>query len=632
MDFKVMRFISDGAVLQCGEENRIYGTAEPGSSVTLSVRAGGKEICGAAGDADGKGQWMLILPPVEGGAEKHELRFCCGDSCVTVKDVLFGELYHISGQSNMELPMSRTYEPFGKNEFFETEFVREFRVPVQNCFDESVELDDFAEGSWRTAEGQSLMQMSAAGYWFAYTLYKKYGLPVGLLNTSAGGAMAESSFSAEMLRELGGYEEHLKRCLVPGYIEDTTAADNAAMQEWYKKVNEKDELSSVIFDKDTKLDSRANVPFYFRHIRGLEHFSGRLWFRKTFTIEDESIITDGELILGTIIDNDKAYVNGELVGQTDYLYPPRIYKVPAKLLKKGENTLLLCVEVKSGNGGFTAGKNYCLKLGDKVIDLKGEWEYQAAARVDDLAPGTFFQGLPMALYGKMVHPSFRINVKGFVYYQGESNAGAADRYPRVFRTLVEMYRKNCGKDLPVIFTQLPGFCDPCSAVAEDPTVPESGDTSWALMRNKQAKCLEIPDTAMAVILDAGEYNDLHPTNKRTVGERLAMCAESLIYGEKGLGNTVCVKAEYLGESIVLYFEGPELVLKNKKVKYMQLCYEGGKIRDVEPEKMDGHTLMIPMVEYDKPLCVRYAWKNAPEGLDLYNVNGVPVATFAVTVD
>lgn len=618
MKFSVMHYISDGAILQYGEENTIFGYADVSARITLDILSGGKEIMSLSAVTDANSKWSVTLPAFAAGFNSYTLAFACGDETITIENVLFGEVYHISGQSNMELPIVRTYDPFKPFKFDESEFIREFRVPVECCFDHSDDDEDFRGGVWLTAKGDQLNDMSGVGYWFAHELADRLNMPIGMLNTSAGGSAVEGRMSEKMLRSIGGYDELLDEYAKGGYMEKITDADINREKLWYEEISKLDNISDKVFDDNFKFEDKCTIPFYFRDNEKLNGFCGRIWFKRTFNIPENVELKDAELILGAIIDLDKTYINGTEVGVTWYLYPPRIYPFDAKILRHGLNTVHVCVEVKSGLGGFVEGKNYCLKLGDSVIDLSGEWEY-SAIKAPYFQPALFLPSTPMALYSTLTAPAFNINVRGILWYQGETNAGNADGYPELFKIMVDMYRTRCGKELPVIFAQLPNFGEPTSA--------EVG-YSWAQFRLAQEKCLEIPGTAMAVTIDCGESNDLHPIDKKTVGERLAWCALELVYGEKVKDYSKCASAEYKNGAVSLSFSGPEIELKNDPPKYFEAVY-GDSIVKLGAKKTAPDTLMLPCDS--APDYIRYAYTNDPAEPDIFNTDGLPALPFIIAV-
>ena len=620
-DLSIMRTVSDHGILRCDSRNRIFGTAASGQSVKMRLSRRDEVIFEGSTQAETNGRWEMFLPPVSASFEPCELCVSAGEEQLTVTDLLFGELFHISGQSNMELPVYRTIDPFDPHTPKENRYIREFRVPVMPTFGENEEYEDFQGGTWECAVGEPLMQMSGTGVYFAQTLFESCDVPIGLINTAAGGAPVESRLPCSILRSFGKYDSFLDECTRPGYMEDTTEKDREKYRLWCEDMESRDEVSASIFDLDD-LQGKCEIPFYFREDERFAGFSGRVWFRKTFVIPDDVGLDENALLsLGVMIDADIVYVNGAKVGETGYMYPPRLYDIPAGGLHHGENTVLVRLEVRTGNGGFVKGKRYCLKAGDRIIDLSGEWEYAIAAEAPYLEPDVFFQGLPLSMYAAMTAPAFNLNCTGLIWYQAESNGNWED-YPALFAAFVEMYRRRCGYDIPVVFAQLPNFDDPSGGIP-----PES----WCHIREAQRSCLDIPGTAMTVNIDIGESNDLHPKNKWDVGRRLAYAARRLIFGDD-VKESAPVRAAVTGAGELL------LTLTNSEsLTARRSPMEGFTVTD---EKGISHPACGVLCEkgvtvsFDKeisPVSLRYLWENDPDMAELY-CGELPVTPFELPVD
>lgn len=621
--FTVMRFFGDRMILQSGRKNCVRGKAPEGCTVELKISdsRGNESFFSAA--AYGRGVFEMTIPPYPSSFESYTLTFSCLDEEITFSDVLFGELYHISGQSNMELQICRTIDPLCPAIPKGSRFIREFRVPVMCCFGRDEEYDDFRGGKWKCAEGDDLMEMSAAGYYFAEKLAKKLNVPVGLVNTSAGGSPVEARMPYRMLMELGGYEDFLARCTVPDYEKNTAEADRVKYNNWCAELEKKDTVSEDIFTAPHEY-TKCHIPFYFRDDPELSGFCGRIWFRKSFFIPDDLDMSGVVLILGAMIDADEVFVNGISVGSTGYMYPPRIYPVSEGVLCRGENILHIRLEVRQGRGGFVEGKKYCLKSGEKIIDLSGEWEYAVAARGEYLEPDVFFQGLPLSMYGALTAPAFNINFRGLIWYQGESNDRNPDRYYELFKRFVQMYRERCGYDIPVIFTQLCNFDDPVKCVPE---------LSWAKLREQQRKCLDIPETAMAVTIDIGESNDLHPINKREVGQRLALCAERLIYKDEFIPEDIfplSAEMEKGGRILLSFTDNKSVRMKNYQPKHFEIISLDGKI--IRPDAaLTDKGLILEYEGEDIPVLLQYAYENDPADPELFSDTGLPLSPFRIHI-
>ena len=619
----VMRVVCDNAIIQANVGNTVFGYAAAGADLKLTVTGGEREVSLAAKSND-NGRWEITLPPFEASFGKYKFRFESGEDALTFDDIMFGELFHISGQSNMELPMERTYDPLAPEEFPVCEDIREFRVPIQCCFGKEEEYEDFLGGEWKSATAENVPGMSAAGYWCALELYKKYNVPIGLLNTSAGGSAVGGRMPYKMLREFGWYDDYLEKATAEGYMENVGKYDSDRNTERYKRIAELDKVSERIFTDETGFTD-CTVPFMFGEIPELKGFCGILWFRRTFDIPADADLSDALVILGTLTDADKTYLNGRLIGETGYMYPPRIY--PAETLVHGRNTLLVQLDVKYAGGGFTKDKPYCVKLRDRVIDISGGWGYKAAATVPYMENETFFPSKPLAMYAAMTAPAFNVKCRAMLWYQGETDCYNAERYGTMFRKFVEMYRERCGYEIPVITTQLCNFDDPFAG----------GRPCWAELREQQRLCLEIPATDMAVTIDIGEDNDLHPRNKRDVGKRLARCVMRTVYGDKTIKPDIfCTGAEYLGctdgsgKVLLTFTDNSRVTLKADAPSAFELCF-GEDVIPASSAELSDSCITLTFPSDRRPDSVRCEWSNAPEAVVLFDTDGLPLSPFSVNV-
>ena len=615
------KLFSDGMIFQRDTENTISGKADAGAKISLYLLKDGGEVFSDKTTADSDGCWKIILPPIKGSKVPYSMCVECGEDKLTVKDIYSGELFLMSGQSNMELPMSRTYYPF-EDAAPHTDYplIHEFRAPIVNCFTIGERHDDFTGGEWKSAVGGNILPMSATGYYFAAEIFKRLDIPVGLVNISAGGAAVESFMPYDMIKKYKIHDEFLAEATKENYIENTQKADIAREGEWSKALGTND--FGLVPSDDM---AACIVPCSTEDISELKGFSGRLYFFREFELPDDFPQTDAMLILGTITDSDISYINGVKVGETGYLYPPRYYHVPDGVLKKGKNTVAVRVDIRNGLGGFTKGKRYCLKSGNRIIDLSGEWRYAVAKRSEPIKPSVFFQGNPLALYANMAAPSFGIKYRAMVWYQGESNGGRSEYYKQMFTEFVEMYRKECGCELPVIYTQLVNFEGMCE---HDPS------QSWASFRKAQLDCLEIPDTAMAVTADIGEYNDLHPKNKRDIGKRLAYCAGGLLYGDKTIFAR-CTKAsasENDGRTDITLTFDTGVYLQYADASAFEAVFEDGTFRcETDGTEHCSETLNMSVPHTGKLIKVRYAWRNNPYMFNLFDLEMKHVSPFEITL-
>jgi sialate O-acetylesterase len=330
-----------------------------------------------------------------------------------------------------------------------------------------------------------------------------------------------------------------------------------------------------------------------------------------------------QLNLGRIVDADSVFVNGIFVGTTSYQYPPRRYTIPPTLLKEGRNIIIIRVINERGRGGFVEDKPYELAVGNQKTDLKGDWQYQLGAKMEPLRGETFIRWKPMGLYNAMLSPLLNYQIKGVIWYQGEANANRPIEYRQLFPALIKDWRKNWNQgDFPFLFVQLPNFMEPKA---------EPSESNWALLREAQLKTLSVPNTAMAVTIDIGEWNDIHPLNKKDVGKRLALAATKVAYGEKNIvySGPIYKSMTIDGNKIILTFTniGSSLMARGDgELKCFAICGIDSQFVWAQA-KIEGDKIVVWSDKIANPVAVRYAWADNPESANLYNKDGLPASPF-----
>ena len=329
-----------------------------------------------------------------------------------------------------------------------------------------------------------------------------------------------------------------------------------------------------------------------------------------------------KLILGRIVDADSAFINGQFVGTVSYQYPPRRYDIPTGLLKAGENTIVVRVISNIGKGGFVPDKQYAVVTKDTSINLTGEWKYRLGAEMPPLESQTFIRWKPTGLYNAMIAPLLNYKIKGVIWYQGESNAERPKEYLSLFSTMIKDWRTNWNEgDFPFLFVQLPNFME---------TKSEPSESNWALLREAQLKTLSLPNTGMVVAIDIGEWNDIHPLDKKDVGYRFALAAEKLAYGDNIVYSGPIYKSMKIdGNKIILSFThtGSGLIAKgDNKLKYFAIAGNNKKFVWANA-KIENNKVVVWNDKVKNPVAVRYAWADNPDGANLYNKEGLPASPF-----
>ena len=621
---RLPRLISDGVVLQRDAQTRIWGWAAGGEKVTVRFRG---QIYRAT--ANSNGEWAVALKGLKaGGPDSVQVD---ASNHLVLHNVLVGDVWVCSGQSNMELPMARV-SPLYPAEIAGSEnpHIRQFAVP-QRC-DFNAPHQDLASGSWVSANPRSVLQFSATAYFFARELYAKYHVPIGLINASLGGAPAEAFMSEGALRAFPQYYEEAQRFRDSSLIVRIETADRMRIGSWYTKLREQDSgfadtshpWSSPSLD--TAGWKQLMVPGYWDD-QGLGTVNGVVWFRRSFDLPLAMAGKPAKLLLGRIVDADSVFVNGIFTGTTSYQYPPRRYDIPAGLLLAGRNVLVVRVINSAGRGGFVPDKPYQLTSVDGIVDLRGPWFYRLGARMDPLESQTFIRWKPVGLYNAMIAPLLNYTMKGVIWYQGESNIMRAQEYRTLFPALITDWREKWGEgNFPFLYAQLPNYWQAQGMPSESMT---------ALLREAQLKALALPATAMAVTIDIGEWNDVHPLDKQDVGIRLALAAEHTAYGERSVvySGPIFQSMAIEGNKAVLQFGqvGGGLVAKGGELKEFAVAGKDKKFVWARAE-IQGDAVVVWSDSIAQPTAVRYGWAENPQWANLYNKEGLPASPFRTDED
>jgi len=617
-DIRLPKLISDGMVLQRDTNIKIWGWAEPFEKIFISID--GKSYNTVTGE---KGDWSLILPPhTAGGSYTMILK---GNNRLEIKDILFGEVWLCSGQSNMELPMRRVkplYEAEIQNA--NNQLIRCFTVPQKYNF-KSTEKD-YLSGRWQSVNPVSILNFSAVVYFFGNALFQKYHVPIGLINASLGGSPIQAWMSEEALVTFPDYLNDARKFRNDSLIHEIETSDNLRTDNWYAEANSKDAGHQTQDWKQSLLNDsdwiKTKVPGYWNQT-SIGNINGIVWFRKEFCISKEDSGKSAFLNLGRIVDADSVFINGEFIGSVSYQYPPRWYNVPGNVLKEGKNILVVRIVSNSGQGGFVADKPYKLTLGDKIIDLKGDWKMKLGCVMPPLAGTTFVRWMPTGLYNAMLAPLMNYKLKGVIWYQGESNAGNPKEYSRLLPALIMDWRTLFDNhDLPFLYAQLHNFMEPKSQPSE---------SDWALLRESQLKTLSVPNTGMAVTIDAGEWNDIHPLNKKVIGDRLARLAQNLAYKDK---KVIASAPEYrsmkiTGNKVELTFTNYHnslIVIDKKALRNISIAGSDKKFYWAKAV-VRGNNIVVWNDTVRQPVAVRYAWADNPDGANLTDMAGNFVSPF-----
>jgi sialate O-acetylesterase len=350
---------------------------------------------------------------------------------------------------------------------------------------------------------------------------------------------------------------------------------------------------------------------------------GAVWYRREIVLPEPLDGKPAELELGRIVHSDVTWVNGVKVGETTYEWPPRRYEIPPGLLHAGTNVIAVRVVSGIDGAGFVEDKPYELRVGSRRFDLTGQWRYHLGAAAERLPPPRFVEWhSPLGFYNAMLAPVVNMTIKGVIWYQGESNVGRAEEYRRLFPAMICEWRGHWGQgDLPFLFVQLANYLEPTS---------EPVGSAWAELREAQRSALKVPNTAMAVAIDVGVANDIHPTDKKSVGDRLALAARHVAYGEQELvwSGPMFRSIESRSGRLILEFDhtGSGLVARGGPLETFAVAGRDGDWRWAQA-KIDGDRVIVWSEDVPDPVAVRYAWADNPVGANLYNREGLPASPF-----
>ncbi|HEV8169585.1 MAG TPA: sialate O-acetylesterase [Pyrinomonadaceae bacterium] len=627
-EVRLPAIIGDNMVLQQGVKLRIWGNARPGERVTVSLKEKS-----AATIADAQGHWQVWLDPLKAGGPLELI--VKGDNVLTIRNVLAGEVWLCSGQSNMEWPLINTIGGADTVAHANYPEIRLFTVTKNTS---STPLADL-EGHWVVTTPDEAAHFSAVGYFFGRELYQQLKVPVGLINSSWGGTPAEAwtrhdtlVSSPELKPILDRYESSLNA------LPQAKEAYARALAAWEEKnlyidAGNKGEALGYADPKTTTADwSKMDLPKQFETAGLL--IDGAVWFRRELELPASWAGKDLVLNLPPVDDLDTTYFNGTKVGSTGRETPnsymvPRKYVVPGSLVRAGRNVIAVRVFDSAGEGGFSRGGAFSIGPdGAEAIALGGVWDYKVEQALEPKHPdwgsrpeavGISNQNNPSVLYNAMIAPLVGFAIRGVIWYQGESNAGRAYQYRTLFPTMIRDWRSAWGTNFPFYFVQLANWHAHKS---------EPDESDWAELREAQMMTLREPQTGMAVTIDIGDETDIHPRNKLDVGRRLAAWALAGQYNQK------VIPSGPLFDGFTI--KGSEVRIRFKHADGLKTS-DGGPLKGFAiagddhkfiwaDARIEGDTVIVSSPKITKPVAVRYGWADNPIA-NLYNKAGLPASPF-----
>ncbi len=621
--------LSSNMVLQRNIEANIWGWASEGEKISVSFRGGVVKT-----KADNNGKWSVKIPTGDAGGPFELL--LTGNNSITLDNVMVGDVWVCSGQSNMEWPLKQAEN--GDQEVKRAHY-KNIRLLQVHKNTSVVPLENLTNVQWQECSPQTVADFSAIGYFFGKKIHTETGIPIGLINSNWGGTCIETWTSESGMKN---DEQSLR------WLEGLKSYDAKTMAEKLKitfqnyrvelakvqKLDWQHEYIAPEFD-DVNWDV-LDQPGLWESKRGFESFDGIVWYRHTFIIPDGFDLSKSVLSLAMIDDTDITWINGRRIGETFNKYNyPRKYELYSDALKIGKNTIVVRVEDYVGGGGIYGLKSDLnISDGTQIVDLSGEWKIKKDNLPTPPDPVNLSESAlqpnqyPTLLYNGMINPLINFGIKGAIWYQGESNAdglGQAMRYEKQLKAMINDWRtKWKNRDLYFYQVQLANY-------RSESYTPNSKDI-WPYLREAQSRALEVPNTGMACIIDIGNPNDIHPRNKVDVGERLALKAlrdqfgkiiiadgprfsESRIEGDRALITFSDVGAGLKSTNKYGYINGFSVAGKDKVFHYARASFSS------------TNQVVVFSDEVEKIESVRFLWSDNPGEINLYNSADLPAEPF-----
>lgn len=598
-------FFSDNMVLQRDAEIPVWGFANPGEKVAVKFKSQTKTVV-----TDASGNWKVLLKPEKFGGP-YEMKIS-GENELVFKNVLVGDVWLCSGQSNMEWNL-------GRSEGFEAErnqkiFPKIRHIKIHKAIN-TFPNNNVEKTEWQTSEASTLADFSGVAYYFAKKMYEKTGIPIGLINSSWGGTNIETWISKEAFQNSVDFKDMISKM------------PTASIDELLKK-NSDDKIALIESKLGSKItDFKANeflkpdfndskLPEIYQpkiwEEQGFAGVDGITWVRKTITLQPEDLTGDAKLYLSQIDDNDITYFNGVKVGGIAQYDANRIYTVPKNLLKVGKNVITVQITDTGGGGGIYGNPNDVKLVTSKnTVSLVGNWKFAVEKVLKNLSENDF----PSMAYNGMIAPLEQTKIKGIIWYQGESNTDRAVEYNKSFPLLINSWREKFGKDLPFYFVQLATFATKGN---------NNEGCDWCELREAQTNSLKLKNTGMVVTTDIGNPKDIHPRNKKTVGDRLANLAL-----KNGIKSPILKDYKIEGNKISVGFT-PNFKLKTSdktgNVKGFEIA-GNDKIFYPATAKIVGNRVVISSDKMKTPTAVRYGWKGDDSEINLFTEQNLPISPF-----
>ena len=607
---------SDHMVLQRNTLTTIWGKATPKQRVTVKFKDQISET-----EAKEDSSWVIYLAPEPAGGP-YTLSVS-GVETTIIDDVLVGEVWLCSGQSNMQWSVEQSAH--AEREIAAANYPNIRLFSVDRTVSDTPEYTIPSDG-WHLTTPETIPSFSAVGYYFGRSLYDSLQVPIGLIHSSWGGTPAEAWTSSEMLETLPDFAE----AIAQKAASNPESTYEMVLSDWLKMVESQDD--GYVDDKpvwaslDHDHSSWATMDLPLLWEEHLPGYDGIVWFRKEFDLPLDMTGQDAVLHLANVDDIDITWVNGVEVGRTQQYNQKRTYTLNSTLLKSGKNVVAIrALDTGGGGGIWGEAADMRVELPQETIPLAGSWHYRTAIKLSDVAKRpprpTPRHHTPAGLYNAMIHPLIPYRLQGAIWYQGESNAGRAHQYRTLFSSMIKDWRNHWDTNISFHFVQLANFQKQQSNPVERETWPE--------LREAQTLALDLTHTGMAVSIDIGEADDIHPRNKQDVGYRLALNALHTTYGHDHFPAGPLYKSmTTLGDTVQLAFDYADNGFNtpdNRPILGFAIAGTDSVFHWAEASAK-GNSISVFSPNVQNPIAVRYGWANNPV-VNLYNVEGLPASPF-----
>lgn len=620
-EIKLPDLVGSNMVLQRDKPIKLWGYGNPEEQVTIHFA--GRRLHTVTAE---NGRWTIIAPALKaGGPYTMNIQ---GENKISLTDILIGDVWICSGQSNMEFNLQDALHAEQEIKAADYPQIRLYTAEKKIA----LKPQENTKGSWSNCKPESARYFPAIGYFFARRINKDTGIPIGLINASWGGTVIETWISTE---GLAGNPDFGKKALETARFDisaynQTQGALNA---KWVKNFNQQDAgLNNGVYSwakSDHSNWDNINLPtgWEFTGKTDLWEMDGIVWFSKEIDLTAEQLSNDAQLNTGIILNADQAFFNGEMIGQTPDVWGKiRSYIIPKNLLRKGKNVITLRIENYGGDGGFMSKKElFFLKTATKNISLEGAWKYKIGYKLSvydrpekEISPNT----LPTLLYNGMINPLTGFSIKGVLWYQGESNWDRAEQYRELFPAMIADWRKKFGdQDIPFLYVQLANY-------HKKTVIP--ADSYWAELREAQDLTQKIKNTGMVTAIDVGDSANIHPKNKQEVGRRLALLAEKQIYNLPVDSVSASFSSfKIKNNTMLLTFNNTYDGLKSKSAVpgNFQIAGADRHWYWAKAKITSKNTVAVYHEQVEKPVAVRYAWEDNPAEANMINAKGFPLFPF-----